>query len=119
MYKKLLGVILFAGLMVIGTGRAMAESKNWHDLGEYSVDGKDAIEVAVNRPSVTIIRIVCTEGSVIINSLVVREGGAKDAHSIGKRIEKDKYELLEIGETKATGFRISHDGRGKYKVQVR
>ena len=106
-------------MMMLATSAARAESKNWHDLGEYNVDGKDAIEVQVNRPSVTLIRIVCTEGSVIINTLVVREGGNKTPHSMGKRIEKDGYEVLEIGETKATGFRISHDGRGRYKVQVR
>lgn len=119
MYKQLLGVILFAGLVVMAPGRASAESKNWHDVGSYAVDGKDAIEVAVDRPSVTLIRIVCTEGSVIINTLVVREGGAKTPHTVGKRIEKDGYAVIEIGESKATGFRISHDGRGKYKVQVR
>jgi hypothetical protein len=119
MYKQIAGAILLAGLVLAGSGQALAASKNWHDVGDYSVDGKDAVEVAVDRPSVTLIRIVCTEGSVIINTLVVREGGAKTPHTIGKRIEKDGYELLEIGETKATGFRISHDGRGKYKVQVR
>ena len=114
-----MGVMLFAGLVMSASSQAIAERKNWHEVGSYSVDGKDAIEVAVDRPSVTLIRIVCTEGSVIINTLVVREGGAKDAHTVGKRIEKDGYEIIEIGESKATGFRISHDGRGKYKVQVR
>ena len=119
MYKQLLSVMLLAGLIVVGPGRVFAESKSWHDVGDYSVDGKDAIEVGVDRPSVTYIRIVCTEGSVIINTLVVRAGGAKTPHSLAKRIEKGDNEVIEIGETKATGFRISHDGRGKYKVQVR
>jgi hypothetical protein len=119
MHKYILGWFAAAALVVLASSTARAESKHWHEVGEYHADGKDAIEVQVDRPSVTFIRIVCTDGSVIINTLVVREGNEKTPHTIGKRLEKGDEETLDIGESKATGFRISHDGRGTYTVYVK
>lgn len=115
--------VLYALMAVVALSlapmSASAESKTWHDVGSFNVSKSEAVELSINRPSVTLIRIVCTEGSVIINTVVVREGANKTPHTIGKRIEKDNYELIRMEETKATGLRISHDGRGSYKVQVR
>lgn len=113
------GLLAAVALAMAGSNAALAESKTWHTVGEFTVNGKDSVELPITRPSVTLIRIVCTDGSVIINTLVVREGGKKTPHTVGKRIEKDDYEIIRMDETAATGFRISHDGRGSYKVQVR
>ena len=111
---------LCVAVMMAGSNVAMAESKHWHDIDDVNVTKKNAVELPVDRPGVTLIRIVCTDGSVVINTLVVREGAKKTPHPIAKRIDKGDFEVIRIeDDTKVTGFRISHDGRGAYKVQVR
>jgi hypothetical protein len=117
--NRILAGVMAAALAMAGASAAFAESKTWHTVGEVTVNKKDAAELSIDRPSVTLVRIVCTDGSVVINTLVVREGGKKTPYTVGKRIEKDGYEIIRMDETPATGFRISHDGRGSYKVQVR
>jgi hypothetical protein len=116
---KLWMFLMVGAVMAFGTVNARAESKHWHEVASYSVDGKDAVEAGVDRPSVTFIKITCTDGSIVVNTLVVREGGNKKPFTVGKRIEKGDSHVIEIGETKATGFRISHDGRGSYVIHVK
>lgn len=109
-----------AGLVLLGSATVRADSKKWHEIGAYTVDGKDAIEVKIERPNVSQVRLMCTDGRVVINTLVVREGAQKTPHTIGRRIEAGDEQIVEVGEkVPATGFRISQDGRGTYKVLVR
>ena len=122
MYKQLMSVILLAGLVVAGTMTVEAKSSRWHKIASLSANGKDAQEVAIpsDRPSISVIRIVVTEGSVIINTVVVREGAAKDIHTLGKRLNKDEEIKIELdGKKHVSGLRISDDGKGSYKVMVR
>lgn len=122
MYKHLMSVILLAGLVVAGTMTVEAKSSRWHKIASLSANGKDAQEVAIpsDRPSISVIRIVVTEGSVIINTIVVRKGNDKDAITVGERIEKGNFKEISVGDAvPATGLRISHDGRGQYDVEVK
>ena len=122
MYKQLMSVILLAGLVVAGTMTVEAKSSRWHKIASLSANGKDAQEVAIpsDRPAISVIRIVVTEGSVIINTIVVRKGNDKDAITVGDRIEKGNFKEISVGDAvPATGLRISHDGRGQYDVEVK
>ncbi|MFH0907958.1 MAG: hypothetical protein V1929_04285 [bacterium] len=119
MQKQMMGIVLLVGLMVAGPGWAFAASEEWQNVGGFLVVGPDAVGVKVDRPSVSLIRIVCIEGSVIIKTVVVREGGSNTSHTVGKRIENGNFEVIEIRETKVTGLQFRHDGRGSYRVQVK
>jgi hypothetical protein len=107
-----------AGMSLFGASMAQAK---WHNVAELSADGKDAQEVNLQGEEISQIRIACTEGSIVINDVVVRTGGdGKDAHTVGDRIEAGNAKTIDIGDkVKATGLRISQDGHGKYKVEVK
>ena len=81
--------------------------------------GGDAKEVTVDQP-VSKVVITCTEGSVIINTVVVRNGGQSTPHKVGAKINKDESQQITVGDKVAcTGLRISDDGTGKYTVRVK
>lgn len=81
--------------------------------------GGDAKEVAVDQP-VSKVVIKCIEGSVIINTVVVRNGGESTPHKVGARINKDEVQQITVGNrVPCTGLRISDDGNGKYVVRVK
>jgi hypothetical protein len=112
--KKL---IAFAFVLALTSTLAFAGS-GWHMVGAFDAGG-EAKEMGVNRNcSVCLVKV--TEGSVIINTVVVREGGKKTPHTVGQRIEKGDHREIDIGsKIYATGFRISDDGRGHYEVYVK
>jgi hypothetical protein len=99
---------------------ARADDSDWPKVADLQADGKkEAKEISVGKKTEKI-RIKCTEGSVIINTVVVREGAAKDVHTLGKRLNKDEEVKIELGSKKhVDGLRISDDGKGSYKVMVR
>ena len=108
---------LFLGSMLTATP-AHADGK-WKNYGHVTVDKKDAVELGVGQ-KVSKVRITCTDGSIIINTLVVRQAGAKTPHTVGARIDKGEEQMIEIGdEVMVDGFRISYDGRGSFKVDVK
>ncbi len=81
--------------------------------------GGDAKEVAVSQP-VSKVVITCTEGSVIINTVVVRNGGEHTPHKVGARINKGEAQQITVGDQVAcTGLRISDAGSGTYVVRVK
>ena len=81
--------------------------------------GGDAKEVAVNQ-QVSKVLIKCTEGSIIINTVAVRDGGNVTKHTVGARINKDEVQQITVGEkVNCSGLRISDDGRGQYEVRVK
>jgi hypothetical protein len=103
---------------VLMGGALAARADDWKGVGEQTAGG-EAKELSVDR-EITKIRIECVEGSVIVNTVVVRKGGQKDPHKLATRIEKgDSREITLESKTKVTGLRISDDGRGRYKVSVR
>ena len=78
----------------------------WKNLGDFTADGQ-AKEIAV--------------GSVIINTLWVREGAAKTEYTVGKRMNKgDATHFIKLnGKRMVTGFRLSDGARGRYRVSVK
>ncbi len=96
-----------------------AFADDWHKVEEISADGKNAREVAVNRRT-SAVRIKCIEGSVIINTIVRRDGGNKQSYTVGQRLNKDESRTIEFGDkVNVSGFRISEDGRGRYRIEVK
>ncbi len=110
--------VLAAGIMVSGLNTQEAEAGKWRRVADLSAGG-GAKEITINR-NVREFRIVCTEGSVIINTVVVREGGKTTPITIGQRLNKGDNRVFSIpSKALVTGLRISDDGRGQYVVHVR
>lgn len=91
----------------------------WKNLGDFTADGQ-AKEIAVGR-EISEIAIDVKEGSVIINTLWVREGAAKTEYTVGKRMNKgDATHFIKLnGKRMVTGFRLSDGARGRYRVSVK
>ncbi len=115
--KRLAGTgIMMLALLTAGT--AVAGPK-WKNLGDYNTGG-GAKEIAVNR-EVSEIAIDVKEGRVIINTLVVREGGKKTPITVAKEMNKgDKTHFIKLdGKRHVTGFRVSDGGQGRYRISVK
>jgi hypothetical protein len=99
------------------TGASMAD-KAGVKVGEFQAGG-DAKEMAVNQ-QVSKVIIKCTDGSVIINTVVVRDGGNKTPHSVGARLNKGDTQQISVGDkVNCSGLRISDAGTGTYVVRVK
>ena len=89
----------------------------WQLVADVTAGG-DAKELAVNRP-VRVVQIECTEGTVIVNTVWVREGGAKTPITVARRFNQGEKQDIDLGNARqVTGFRISDGGKGKYKIQT-
>jgi hypothetical protein len=108
--------ISFAAFLLTAT-LALAGS-GWHKVADLDAGG-DGKEVAVNRNcSVCLVKV--TDGTVIINTIVVREGDKKSPISVSQRIGKGDARQVNVGDKKyVTGLRIGDDGRGHYEVYVK
>lgn len=112
--KKLAGLCV----LVFLCGAVGAWADDWQKVADLTAVG-DAKEVAVNK-SVAEVKIRCTEGDVIINTVVVREGGKKTPHTLGLRLSKDNEHIINLGaKLNVTGLRISDGARGNYSVYVK
>lgn len=118
---------LMAFCMVLGLAAAAlpvrADDDEWFRVAELTANGKgDAKEVTVGK-KIDRIRIVVTEGSVIINGIAVRHEGKADYHKVAQRFEKGARHVIYVLDGKqrllVDGLRISDDGKGSYVVQAR
>lgn len=104
--------------MAVAVLGAMTAQAEWNTVSEVTAGG-DAKELAVNR-SIRTVEIECTEGTVIVNTLVVREGGAKTPITVARSFKAGDKQSLDLGSVRqVTGFRISDGGKGRYKVHVK
>ncbi len=110
-------LLIAFSVLALSSVIALAGS-GWHKVGEFD-SGGDGKEVAVDRTcSQCLIKV--KEGSVIINTITVREGGNKTPHKIGKRLNKGEDEVVQIGDKiPVKSMRIGDDGRGHYEVYVK
>ncbi len=108
---------LTAALVCLSFSPAMGAPK-WISIGEFQAGG-DGKVAAYNGP-VSVCRIVCTDGSVIVNTVIVLEGQKKTPISVGVRIPAGQMHeiVLPGGHRTVTGFRISDNARGKYRLEV-
>jgi hypothetical protein len=93
-------------------------SADWTRVGEARAGG-DAKEFSISGRADTV-RIICLEGTVIINTLVVREGGEREHFPVTRRLNAGESVDVPLNRQRnITGFRISDGGRGRYEVQMR
>ena len=109
--------ILAWALVAMSATMALAD---WKTVAEIAAtDKSEARELAVNR-TIRTVQIECTEGSVIVMTLWVREGGAKTEIRVARQFNKGDKQDFDLGQDRnATGFRISDKGPGKYKVHAK
>jgi len=89
----------------------------WQVVSDVTAGG-GAKELAVNR-SIRLVRIECTSGAVIINTVVIREGGVKTPITVARKLNTgEKWEHDLGGAHQVTGLRISDSGKGTYKVST-
>jgi len=110
-------VVLAMLVAVVGVPAALAKDK-WHKVAELEVTTQGGREIPV-ATDISKIRFYVLEGSVIINGFAIRQGNEKTSFTVGRRIEKDRSEDIDVGKkTKVTGLVVSEDGKGKYRIYV-
>jgi positive regulator of sigma E activity len=109
--------ILFLTAVALTAATAFAGS-GWHKVATLQAGG-DAQEVTVRRACSTCL-IKVSEGSVVINTLVVREGDKKDPIKVGARIDAGDHREVGLGDKRnVEGLRISAQGDGRFEVYVK
>ncbi len=90
----------------------------WTLIGSSpATDG--ATEFKVDR-QISNCRMTCSDGKVIINTLVVRRGSDKKPIAVRANIKAGESVEIPISPpANVTGFRISHEGRGTFNVYVK
>jgi hypothetical protein len=110
--------ILAAAVLLVFASAGYAKGKKWSTVADLTA-GNDAKEVAVNQ-TIRTVQIECIEGTMIVNTFVVREGAARESFRIGRRFNVGDKQEIDLGRDRnVTGFRISDDGRGRYRVSVK
>ena len=94
--------------------------KGYSHVGSYTAGGSAKETGAPSSRPIRKVRIVATSGSVIVNTVVVREGGAKTPHTLAVRLAAGESREIDLGSARnVTGLRISDGGKGTYEIQVR
>lgn len=103
----------------LAVSSALAGPK-WVSIGEFQVTGGDKGKIAPYNGPVTACRIVCTEGSIIVNTFIILEGNKKTPIPVAVRIPAGQMHEITLpdGPRTVTGFRISDNARGKYRLEV-
>jgi len=97
---------------------SLAAETRWQRVAELATGGQ-AKEVALTGEPISRIRILCVEGVVIINSIVLRDDGNTQSYTVARRLPAGAEHILEVGDTRpATGLRISDAAKGRYEVFV-
>lgn len=120
MNVKLIGVG-FAVVVAVALAGSEALARDRPSADDQPVELRaigEPKEVPVNR-EVTGCRIEVVNGSVIINTVVVREGGKKTPITVGRRLGVGESVDLPFGPKRlVTGLRISDGGGGTYRVFI-
>ena len=118
--KRIAGIISMAAAGLLLAATPVRADDGWKQIAILEANGKkDAKEVSVDHKTEHI-RVKCTEGSVIINTITVRANGKAEPHKVGKRLGKDEEYRFDLdGKTQVEGLRISDDGKGKYMVMYK
>jgi hypothetical protein len=97
---------------------AHAGKRKFRRVAELEAGG-GVKEIAVDRDAAyCMIRVM--DGTVIINTIVVREGSKTTPHTVAAKLNKGDKKVVDIGpRRRITGLRISDDGRGKYRIYLK
>ena len=107
--------MLVAAMAAISATVALAD---WSTVAEVTAGG-EAKELVVNR-NIRVVQIECTEGTVIVNTVVIREGTSKNPVSVARAFTQGQKQDIDLGsERQVTGLRISDGGQGKHKIHAK
>lgn len=99
-------------------GEKAADPEPWTDLGTF--ESRGGAQEVTHAGRVSVCRIECTGGRVAVNTVVVRNGPNKKPITVATRLTKGEKVDVQLGDRiPATGFRISTEGRGGYRLLVR
>jgi hypothetical protein len=91
---------------------------DWHKVATLTAGGQ-AKEVTVNRDARTV-RITAESGTVVVNTVVVREGAKTTPHPVTAKLTAKAHHDIDLGtKTRITGLRISDGDKGTYTVSVK
>jgi hypothetical protein len=109
--------MLAAAMLMIG---ATVASADWKTVAEITAGAKpEARELALNR-TIRTVQFEGLEGTVIVTTLWVREGAAKTEYTVSRAIPKGEKWNVDLGQDRAaTGFRVSDQGPGRYKIHAK
>ena len=104
-------------MLVLGATTALAD---WHVVADVTAtDKSEAREIAVNR-AIRTVRFESKAGAVIVMTMWVREGAAKTEYTVSRAIPKGEKWNVDLGQDRAaTGFRVSDQGPGRYKIHAK
>lgn len=92
---------------------------DWKKVGDKIQASGPAKELTFDR-EISKFQISVDEGTVIINSVWVRNGAERFEIRVGRAFSKGDKQDIEIGpKQKATGLRLGHSGGGTYNVWVK
>jgi hypothetical protein len=111
-------LVIFITISILMIQPVSAKSK-WRTVGTVAGQGqKDAVELPGAGP-IQHIRIRGIDGSLIINTLVVREGGTNNPVPIATKFSPGQEVVRDLPrQMNSTGFRLSRDGHGSVEVSV-
>jgi hypothetical protein len=110
---RVLGLVVCLMLASIAT-----TDDGWHKVATLTASGK-AKEVPVNR-DVSTVRFTVDSGTVVLNTVVVREGAKTTPHRVAIRLTAKDSRDYELGaKVHVTGLRISDSDKGTYTVYVK
>jgi hypothetical protein len=91
---------------------------DWTKVATLTAGGK-AKEVAVNR-DVSTVRFTADSGTVVLNTVVVREGAKATPHRVAIKLNAKDSRDYDLGaKVHVTGLRISDSDKGTYTVYVK
>ena len=109
--------------MVIAFGfvqNAEAGKKKFFQVAELTASG-GASEVKLNGvKEASWLKVHVMEGTVVINTVVLREGAKKTSIKMAVKLEKGKEHTISLnGMHSLTGIRLSNSGGGVYRVYLK
>jgi len=109
---------LLAAVVALACCGVAQAGDDWDRVASLTAGG-DAKEVAINKGAKHIL-IKVKEGEVVINTVVVREGGNKTPYTVARKIAAGDHHIIDLpAKIMVSGLRISDAGRGAYEVHVR
>jgi hypothetical protein len=110
---RVLGLVVCLMLASIATA-----DDGWHRVATLTADGK-AKEVPVNR-DVSTLRFTVDRGTVVLNTVVVREGAKTTPYPIAIKLTAKEHRDYDLAaKVHVTGLRISDSDKGTYTVSVK
>lgn len=114
------GLVIAAVCVFSFVQNAEAGKHKYFQVAELTAKG-GAHEIKLDKvKEASWLMIHAIEGHVVVNTVVLREGGKKTPITVATSLNKDQKKEVSLGGRKQlTGIRISNTGGGKYRVYLK